>query len=91
MPTQILFMINGIASLLGYNALLTSLDYFEHVYKGYDVYSLFLPPVFLGYVVMVLSFRWLTYKYTYKTLVTFGIILCNFSLTLLLILSLTCK
>lgn len=91
MPTDYLFLINGIASLLGYNALLTSLDYFNSVYKGYDVYSLFLPPVFLGYVLIVLSYRWLSYKFTYARLVTTGIILCNISLLILLILSLTCR
>lgn len=91
MPTQYLFLINGIASLLGYNALLTSLDYFNWVYKGYDVYSLFLPPVFVGYVLVVLSYRWLSYKFTYKQLVTWGIILCNLSLVAFLLFSLTCR
>lgn len=91
MPTEYLFLINGISSLLGYNALLTSLDYFNYVYDGYDVYSLCLPPVFLGYVVIVVSFRWISYRFTYKTLVTTGILLCNFALVLMLILSLTCQ
>jgi fucose permease len=91
MPTEILFLVNGIASLLGYNALLTSLDYFNFVYKGYDVYSLFLPPVFGGYVAIVLSYRWLSYKFTYRQLVTVGIILCNIALVMFLLLSLTCR
>ena len=91
MPTHFLFLINGIASLLGYNALLTSLDYFNHVYKDYDVYSLFLPPVFAGYVVIVLSYRWLSEKFSYKLLVTTGIIISNISLLMFLILSLTCE
>lgn len=91
MPTQFLFLINGIASLLGYNALLTSLDYFNYVYDGYDVYSLTLPPVFVGYVAVVISYRWISNKFTYKALVTSGILLCNFALILMLILSLTCK
>lgn len=91
MPTDILFLINGVAALLGYNALLTSLDYFSFVYKGYDVYSLFLPPVFLGYVIIVLSYKWLSYKFSYTKLVTVGIILCNISLLMFLLLSLTCK
>jgi hypothetical protein len=60
MPTSYLFLVNGIASLLGYNALLTSLDYFNEVYKGYDVYSYFLPPVFAGYVATVVSYNWLS-------------------------------
>lgn len=91
MPTQYLFLINGIASLLGYNALLTSMDFFNSVYKGYDVFSLFLPPVFLGYVLTVLSYRWISYKFEYKKIVTVGIMLCNISLIMFLILSLTCK
>lgn len=91
MPTQILFLVNGIASLLGYNALLTSLDYFNYVYKGYDVYSLFLPPVFAGYVVIVLSYRWLSYKFTYRKLVTTGLIISSISLVMFLLLSLTCR
>ena len=91
MPTPELFLINGIASLLGYNALLTSLDYFNYVYKGYDVYSLFLPPVFAGYVLIVLSFRWLSYKFSYTKLVTTGFILCNIALAAFLLLSLTTK
>lgn len=91
MPTDILFLINGVASLLGYNALLTSLDYFDFVYKGYAVFSLFLPFVFLGYVVIVLSYKWLSYKFSYSKLVTTGIILCNISLLMFLLLSLTCR
>lgn len=91
MPTDILFLINGVAALLGYNALLTSLDYFNFVYKGYDVYTLFLPPVFLGYVIIVLSYKWLSYKFSYTQLVTTGIILCNISLMMFLLLSLTCR
>ncbi len=86
-----MFLVNGIASLLGYNALLTSLDYFNWVYKGYDVYSLFLPPVFAGYVLIVLSYRWLSNKFTYKLLVSSGIILCSIALVLFLILSLICR
>lgn len=91
MPTQYLFLINGIASLLGYNAVLTSLDYFNYVYSGYNVYSLFLPPVFVGYVLTVVSYRWISEKFTYQQLVTAGILLCNFALILFLVLSLTCR
>lgn len=81
-------MINGIAALLGYNALLTALDYFNYVYTGYGVYSLFLPPVFLGYVLMAISFKFISEKYSYKTLIVFGILLCNAALIILLLSSL---
>ncbi len=50
-----------------------------------------LPPVFGGYVLVVLSYKWLSEKYSYRQLVTTGIILCNIALASFLVLSLTCK
>lgn len=83
-----MFLINGIASLLGYNALLTSLDYFNYVYKDYDVYSWFLPPAFLAYVFTALTYKFISDKYSYKTIITVGFITCNIALVLLLLLTL---
>ena len=52
------------------------------------MYSLFLPPVFLGYVLMAISFKFISDKYSYKTLIVFGILLCNVALGILLLFSL---
>lgn len=73
---------------MGYNALLTSLDYFNYVYDGYDVYSYFLPPAFLAYVTTAIAYKFMSEKYGYKTLITVGFFTCNIALVLLLLLTL---
>jgi hypothetical protein len=50
--TIIIFTINGINSLLGWNAVLAALDYFQGCFPDYNIYS-FLPiPLFLGYLIV---------------------------------------
>lgn len=91
MPTNYLFLLNGISSLLGWNAVLSALDYFAYVYEDYSVYTLFTPPLFVGYFLICLLYQKLSLRFSYTKLITFGITLTNVTLVLLLILVLTCK
>jgi hypothetical protein len=91
MPTNLLFLFNGISSLLAWNAVLSSLDYFAYVYEDYNVYTLFSPPLFVGYFLICLLYQKLSIKFSYRTLIIFGISLTNFALVILLVLALTCK
>lgn len=77
--------------MLGWNAVLGSLDYFNNIYPNYNVYLYFPIPCFIAYTVTGLMFNWLTLKVDYRTLVICGIVVTNFSLFLLLIISSTCK
>lgn len=85
--TENLFFLNGITSLLGWNAVLSSLDYFNIIYKGYNVYLYFPIPVFVAYVLTGIIFNWISLKFNYKTMIVFGIIGTNICLLLLLIVS----
>ena len=84
---DILFLLNGITSLLGWNAVLTSLDYFAYVYP-YNVYQYFPIPLFIGYAVSGAAYNMLSLKMSYKYLVCGGIVITNVSLVLLFLLTL---
>ncbi len=70
---------------------MTSLDFFNEVYEGYSVYSLFLPPTFLAYVITAIVFKFATDKYGYKKLITIGFIVTNIALVLILVLAFVTK
>lgn len=85
--TVAIFMINGINSLLGWNAVLAALDYFFACYSEYNVYS-FLPiPVFVGYLSIGFNYHKLSNSYKYITLITAGNIGINISLAAILLVS----
>lgn len=44
-----IFFMNGITILVGWNAVLTSLDYFSTVYTTHNVYLFFPIPIFAAY------------------------------------------
>jgi hypothetical protein len=89
--TILIFLVNGINSLLGWNAVLAALDYFAQAFKDYNIYS-FLPiPVFIGYIVIGATFHLLSNKFKYATLITVGNIGINIALLAILIVSITMK
>lgn len=89
--TIIIFFINGINSLLGWNAVLAALDYFHDAFPAYNIYS-FLPiPVFIGYIVVGSTFHILSNKLKYVTLITIGNIGINIALLAILIVSIVLK
>ena len=87
--TILIFFINGINSLLGWNAVLAALDYFASSFKDFNVYSFMPVPVFIGYIITGSSFHVLSNQFRYITLIIFGNMVVNFSLVCLLIVSLT--
>lgn len=84
-------MLNGITALLGWNAVLGSLDYFADIYKGYNVYLYFPVPVFIAYAITGVAFNWINKMLSYKSLVSAGIVGVNVTLIVLLVISLICK
>jgi MFS family permease len=85
--TILIFTINGINSLLGWNAVLAALDYFAGAFKDYNIYS-FLPiPLFVGYILIGLTYHMLSNKFKYVNLIIIGNILINLSLLAILIVS----
>lgn len=85
--TILIFLINGINSLLGWNAVLAALDYFQDVFKDYNIYS-FLPiPVFIGYIIVGSTYHILSNKFKYLHLITAGNMGINISLISILLVS----
>ena len=89
--TSNLFFLNGVTSLLGWNVILTSLDYFHYVYEDYNVYLYFPIPVFIAYVLTGISFNWISTAYKYRNIVTVGIVGTNITIALMLVVSLLTK
>jgi equilibrative nucleoside transporter 1/2/3 len=86
--TIIIFTINGINSLLGWNAVLASLDYFQKQFVDYNIYS-FLPiPLFMGYLLTGFSYHILSNKFKYITLITIGNSIITIALVFMLLTSL---
>jgi hypothetical protein len=89
--TILIFTINGINSLLGWNTVLAGLDYFQAAFSSYNVYS-FLPiPVFVGYILTGSTYHLLSNKYKYITLIITGNIGVNIALAAILIVSIVLK
>lgn len=86
-----LFFLNGIVSLLGWNVVLTSLDYFNFIYEEYNVYLYFPIPCFLAYVITGATFHYVSTKFLFKQLIPWGIMGTSASLLLMFIVSLLTK
>jgi len=70
--TVIVFIINGVNSLLGWNAVLAALDYFQDSFTDYNVYS-FLPiPLFMGYLSIGFTYHQLSNKFKYVNMIIVG-------------------
>lgn len=52
-----IFFVNGITILVGWNAVLTSLDYFATVYPSYNVYLYFPIPIFAAYGLTAVTYH----------------------------------
>ena len=78
--TVLIFFVNGINSLLGWNAVLAALDYFAQRFKNFNIYS-FLPiPLFAGYLVIGLSYHMISNKLRYSKIILIGNMVINISL-----------
>lgn len=84
-----LFFLNGISSLLGWNVVLASLDYFFNAYSNYNVFLYFPIPCFVAYAITGITFHWLSKRFNYKVIVPVGIVGTNLCIVLTLIVSLT--
>lgn len=84
---QLIFLVNGISSILGWNAVLASLDYFQSAYPAYPVANYFPIPVFVAYLLVALVFHRLQLRYSYKSMVVVGLIIVNISMLVMLLTS----
>jgi len=51
---------------------LAGLDFFQESFADYDIYSYLSPPLFLGYVIVGLSYHVLSNRFHYIQLIKFG-------------------
>lgn len=85
--TIAIFTLNGVNSLLGWNAVLASLDYFQASFSDYNIYS-FLPiPLFIGYLLVGSSYHLLSNKFKYVHLIITGNLTVNLSLAAIFLVS----
>lgn len=74
-------------SVLGWNAVLSTLDYFKVKFTDFNVYS-FLPiPVFVGYIVIGMLFHSISSRFKYVNLIIFGNVLIDLGMIGLLLTS----
>lgn len=85
--TVVIFFINGINSLLVWNTIVASLDYFANSFSNYSVYS-FLPlPLFVAYLVIGMLYHNISNRFKYVSLIITGNILANLALVSIVIVS----
>lgn len=85
---KLLFSINGMNVILGWNVVLAALDYFQDAFPDFSVYSILALPVFVGYMVIGISYHSLSNKFKHLSLLTFGTIGINLGLACILLVSL---
>ena len=84
-----IFFVNGINSLLGWNAVLAALDYFNERYPDYGVYKYLSLPLFVGYLIIGLSYHEVSNKLKYSKIIFIGNMMVNVALVGLFIISIT--
>jgi hypothetical protein len=68
----VIFTINGINSLLGWNAVLASLDYFAAAFSDFNIYSFLPVPLFAGYLTVGSTYHILSNRFAYSGLIKWG-------------------
>lgn len=89
--TTVTFFLNGITSLLGWNVILTSFDYFAVAFPNYQVATYFPIPLFVAYVIIAMMFNKLQKNISYKKLIVSGIAVTNTALVLMFVISVLMK
>lgn len=56
----VVFFFNGVTAVLGWNCVLTSLDYFNWVYPSYNIFLYFPIPCFVGATIISLTFAFIS-------------------------------
>ena len=86
-----IFLMNGINSLLGWNAVLAALDYFQAAFSSYNIYAYLPIPLFIGYIIVGSIYHNLSNRFTYATLIVTGNTIMNISLMSILTVSIVFK
>ena len=74
---RLTFLINGVSSLLGWNAILSCFDYYQGKFPSQNVYLWFPIPLFLMYVVVGVTLHLMHRIFSYKLLILAGLIINN--------------
>lgn len=82
-----IFIVNGIMSMLYWNSVLSTFDYFSQVYQGHNVYLFFPIPNFLSAMVGALLFNQISSRLSYKRILVTSILSINACMVLLLLIS----
>lgn len=83
----LIFLFNGVSSLLGWKTILASLDYFHSSYPNSNVSRYFPIPMFAAYLIVGAGFYHLQHWFSYKWMVVIGLLLSNLSLMAMFLVS----
>lgn len=78
---------NGISSVLGWNSVIATMDYFQFSFLQFPVYSLMPVAAYAGYLVVGFSYHLLSNKLRYINLIIIGNVVTNIALGFVLIVS----
>lgn len=85
--TVLIFFINGVNSLLGWNTILASLDYFGDSFEDYAVNSFLPVPLFVAYLIVGVLYHDISNRFKYVSLIITGNLITNIGLILILVVS----
>lgn len=87
----VIFIFNGIICNLYWSCLMSTLDYFSQVYKGYNVYLYFPIPNFVMGLFVAIIFNSLSIRFSYQCLIITSLLSINFLLFAILGVSILCS
>jgi hypothetical protein len=85
--TVVIFFINGVNALLGWNAVLAAFDFFAKSFAEYNIYSFLPVPLFAGYLTVGFSYHYISNHFKYVNLIITGNLIVNASLLAILLVS----
>ena len=86
--TTWMFFLNGINCILGWTAVLVSLDFFAQSFPAYNVCSYIALPLFSGYLLVAFLYHWISTRFRYVSLIVTGNTTVSVGLLALLLVSL---
>jgi solute carrier family 29 (equilibrative nucleoside transporter), member 1/2/3 len=89
--TIIIFFINGINCLIGWNAVLAAFDFFADSFPTYNVYSFLPVPLFAAFLITGALFHIISNKFKYVQIIVVGNMTMFFSMIAILIVSIVLR
>ena len=84
---MIIFLVNGINALIGWNTVLAAFDFFANAFPDHNVYSFLPVPLFVAYIIIGVLYHSISNKFKYVFLIICGNLIVNVALVCILLVS----